>query len=259
MKKWKRIFLWASAFVIACVVYLWYFGVQTFCSWQTRRIGREIPIVKSVPVELQDLTVSKVKGEKLSFMGAEFEVPWNDVDEEKSRIVGNWVLINFRSGNSIILCVSQPGDFITSISKNAAIDPKLFAGIYGPEVLHSDYALTKAIFETTPSQVTLFTPTNRAAGLSSIILIKAIMPPTTDWAIYNIRSNDLKGFQLGDPVRRPKKMCLELYADDVEFEINISQNTSGPTPGITQAELNRIIQTAHKAAHPQSIFTVNPS
>jgi len=145
------------------------------------------------------------------------------------------------------------------MSKNQALDPRLFTAIYGSEVLSSDYALHKAIFETTPSQITLFTPANRAAGLSSVILIKAIMPPTTDWAIYNVRSNDFKGFQLGDPVRRPKKMCLELYADDVEFEINISQNTSGPTPGITQAEINRIIQTAHKAAHPQSIFTVNPS
>jgi hypothetical protein len=217
------------------------------------------PDCKQCSIELQDLSVSKAKGEKLSFMAAEFEVPWDDVDQEKSRIVGNWVLINFRSGNSIILCVSPPGGFLTSISKNEATDPRLFAAIYGPQVLRSDYALHKAIFETTPSQITLFTPTNRAAGLSSIILIKAIMPPTTDWAVYNIRSNDFKGFRLGDPVRRPKKTCLELYADDVEFEINISQNTSGPAPGITQAEINRMIQSVHKAAHPQSIFTVHPS
>jgi len=259
MRKWKRRLLWVSASVIACVVYLWLFGVQTFFALQTRKIGREIPIVKSIPVELQDLSVSEVKGEKISFMGAEFEVPWNDIDEEKSRIVGNWVLIVFRSGNSIILCVSKPGDFITSMSKNEATDPRLFAAIYGPEVLRSDYALNKAIFETTPSQITLFTPTNRAAELSSIILIKAIMPPTTDWAIYNIRSKDFKGFQLGNPVRRPKKMSLQLYADDVEFEINISQNTNGPNPAISQPDINRTIQTAHKAAHPQSIFKVNPS
>jgi len=259
MSKWTRRLLWLGALAVVSGAYLWFFGVQTFFALYARRIGRQIPIVKSVPVELQDLTVSSVQGERLSFLGAEFEVPWDDVDEAKTRIVGNWALINFRSGNSIILCVSPPDGFITSMSKSKTPDPKLFAAIYGPEVLRSDYALHKAIFETTPSQITLFTPANRAAGLSSVILIKAIMPPTTDWAIYNIRSKGFKGFQLGNPVRRPKKMCLELYADDVEFEINISQNTSEPTQGITQAELNRIIQTAHKAAHVQSIFTVNPS
>jgi hypothetical protein len=105
----------------------------------------------------------------------------------------------------------------------------------------------------------LFTPANRAAGLSSVILIKAVMPPTTDWAIYNIRSHDFTGFQLGDPVRRPKKMCVELYGNEVHFEINIEQNASLPGPGITQAEMNRIIQTAHKAPYAQSKITVSPS
>src|SRR5271156_3438703 len=129
MAKWKRRLLWTSAFVIACVVYLWFFGVQTFFALQARKIGRQIPIVKSIPVELKDLSVSTVKGEKLSFMGVEFEVPWSDVDEEKTRIVRNWALIYFRSGNSIILCVSPPDGFITSMSKDKTPDPKLFAAI----------------------------------------------------------------------------------------------------------------------------------
>jgi hypothetical protein len=258
--KWKRrILLWGSAFVIACVVYLWFFGVQTFFALRTRKWGRQIPIVNSVPVELHDLSVSKAKGEKLAFMGAEFEVPWDDVDKERTRIVGNWAVITFRSGTSIILCVSPPDGFISGMSKSKSPDPQLFAAIYGPEVLRSDYALHKAIFETTPSQITLFTPANRAAGLGSVLMIKGIMPSTTDWAIFSIQSKDVKGFQLGDPVRRPKKMCLELYADDAGFEINIEQNTSGLTPGITQGEINRIIQTTHKAAKKQSALTVNPS
>ena len=85
------------------------------------------------------------------------------------------------------------------------------------------------------------------------------MPPTTDWAIYNIRSKDFKGFQLGNPARHPKKMSLELYSDDVELEINITQSECRPTPAITQAEINRIIQTAHKTAHAQPILNVNPT
>jgi hypothetical protein len=196
MSKWTRRLLRLGAFVVLSGAYLWFFGVQTFFALYARRIGRQIPIVKSVPVELQDLTVSKVQGEKLSFLGAEFEVPWDDVDEQKTRIAGNWVGIQFRSGRAIILCVSPPKGFINGMSKDKTPDPKLFEGIYGSEVLRSDYALHKAIFETTPSQITLFTPANRAAGLSSVILIKAIMPPTTDWAIYNIRSKDFEGFQL---------------------------------------------------------------
>src|ERR1700730_3306150 len=140
MSKWKRRLLWVSAFVIVSVAYLWFFGVQSFLALQTRQIGRKIHIVKSVPVELQDLSVSNAKGEKLSFMGDEFEDPWNDVDEGRTRIAGNWVLITFRSGNAIVLSFWPPDGFITGISKNKAPDPALFTAIYGPEVLRSDYA-----------------------------------------------------------------------------------------------------------------------
>ena len=107
--------------------------------------------------------------------------------------------------------------------------------------------------------MSLFTPANRAAGLSSVILIKAIMPPTTDWAIYNVQSQNLRGFQLGDPVRRPKKMCLELYADDAHCEVNVEQNTTSNGSGTTQAELNRIIQTVRKVPSTDSNFAVTPS
>jgi hypothetical protein len=259
MSKWKRRLLWATGVLTVCVAYLWFFGTQTFFALWARNIGRKTPIVNSVPVNLNDVSVSQAKGEKLAFMGAEFEVPWDDVEQQKVRVVGNWLIVPFRSGNLIVLCVQPPDGFIADMTKSKTPDPELFREIYGPEVLRSDYALHKAIFETTPSQINLFTPANRAAGLGSVVFIKAIMPPTTDWAIYEIQSQAFRGFQLGDPIRRPKKICIELYANDAHFEINIEQNTTAPGPGITQAELNRIIQTVRKIPHKDASFTVIPS
>jgi hypothetical protein len=255
---WKRI-LSVSAIVVICgATYVWYFGAQTFFVLQSRKTGRQIPIVKSVPAELQNLSVSKAHGQKLSFMGVEFEVPWDDVNESKSRIVGTWAFIFFRSGKSIILCVGKPKSFMDGMFRDKVVSPELFTRLYGPDVLNTDYALKKAIFQTTPSDITLLTPSGKAAGLYSILIIKAIMPPTTDWAIYNIQTSGMKGFQLGDPIRRPKKMSLELDGDDIEIEINIDQAESGPTPAITQSELNRIIQSVHTNNNAQPILTVNP-
>lgn len=236
--------------------YLWLFGVQTYFALYSRKIGREIPIVNSVPVKLQDISVSKEQGERLSFNGITFEVPWNDVDETKSRVVGTWALIFFRSGNSILLCVTKPKDFMNDMFRDNIAKPELFTALYGPEVLDSDYALKKAIFETTPSKITLLMSAHNAAGFGSILLMKAIMPPTTDWAIYNINADVLKGFQLGDPERRPKKMSLELYANEAEFEVNINQVQSESVPAITQADINRIIQSSHTIPNAQPVLTV---
>ena len=258
MSRWKWILSVVAIVVIGGGTYVWYFGPQTFFALQTRKIGRQIPIVKSVPAKLQDLSVSKAPGQKLSFMGVEFEVPWDDVNESKSRIVGTWAFIFFRSGKSIILCVGKPKDFMNGMFRDKIASPELFTRLYGPDVLNTDYALKKAIFQTTPSDITLLTPSGKAAGLYSTLIIKAIMPPTTDWAIYNIQTTGMKGFQLGDPIRRPKKMSLELEGADIEIEINIDQAESGPTPAITQSELNRIIQSVHTNNNAQPILTVNP-
>lgn len=263
MSKWARRLLWGvaslSGFVTVLIIYAWFFGTQTFFALQTRRMARQMPIVKSVPVELQDLTVSTVKGKKLSFQGAEFEVPWDDIDEQKTRTVGNWAVIQFQSGRSILLCVGTSDMFLKGLSKDKTPDPEVFAKIYGPQVLKSDYALYDALYKTTPSQITLTTPSSRAAGLGVALMLKAIMPPTTDWAIFRVQSSGAKGFQLGNPARRPKKMCLELFTGDAEYEINITQDMAGATPPVTQAELNRIIQTVHKTGNAQSTLTVNPA
>jgi hypothetical protein len=117
---------------------LWFFGVQTFFALYTRKI--------------RDLRISQVPGETPNFSGVEFEVPWNDVDEKKSRVVGSWALIAFRSGSSIILCVTSPRDFMNDTFRNKIARPELFTGLYGPDVLQSDYTLKKAIFETTPAK-----------------------------------------------------------------------------------------------------------
>jgi hypothetical protein len=250
---------WIGAFVVTCAVYIWFFGPQTFFALQTRKIGRQIPIVKSTPVELEDLSVAQAKGEKLSFLEASFEVPWDDVVEEKTRIVGNCSLIRFHSGNSVVLCVGQPNEFMNDMFRDKNAEPGLFTRTYGKDVLRSDYTLMKAIYETTPSNINLFTPSSRAAGLASVMVIKALAPPTTDWAIYNVRSKDFWGFQLGNPARQPAKMCLQLYSDDIEFEISLEQEKNGPRPPISQADLNRIIQSAHKADHAQPNLKVYPA
>lgn len=259
MSKWSRSLPWIVASGVGLFAYVWFFGIQTLFAVETRYEGRKVPILNSVPVALEDLSISNAHGEKLSFYGAELEVPWKDVDEEKTRTVGNMLAIYFRSGDSILLCVSPADGFIKGLSREKNIDPQLFAQIYGPQVLRSDYALQKAIFETTPAQITPFTTRSRAAGLMSITIVKAIMPPTSDWGIYNIASNEFKGFQLGNPARHPRRMCLELYRDDAHFEIVIDQNIAGSNQAITQAELNRIIQTTHKTASAPSTFTMKPA
>lgn len=258
MSKRGRIVLAIAIAVVVLGGYVWLFGVQTFFAFWSRKAGRDVPIVNSYPVELKDLEISRAEGKTVSFKGVELEVPWTDIDETKSRVVGGWAVLAFQSGKSILLCVNSPKAFMNNLFRDNVAKPEVFTALYGRDVLQSDYTLTKAIFDTTPHQINLLTPSNRAAGLSSVLLIKAIMPPTTDWAIYDIKTKYFTGFQLGDPVRRPKKMCVELYGDSVDIEINFNQVQSASATSITQAEMNRIAQSAHTVSDARPTLAISP-
>jgi hypothetical protein len=248
MYKRSRVLLWLGAFVLLSFAYLWGFGVQTFFSLQTRKIARKAPVARNVPVELSDVSISRAPGRKLSYLGYEFEVPWEDLDKEKSKVTGNIAAIVFRSGNAILLFVVPPRDFIKSTEKNFQGYTEVIKRMYGENVLHSDYAFKRAIYESTPRKITLLTSRQDAVGLSMIILMKSVMAPMLDSEIYTIRSKDFQGFQLGNPLHRPRKMAVELYSNDVELEFNFIQKDSGPVAAITQAEINRIIQTTRKTS-----------
>ena len=247
MPKWVRIWVRFGAVVVLSGIYLSFFGVQTFFILKAHQMARKVPTVAILPVELTELDVSKASGKKLSYLGYEFEIPWEDIDEKESHIAGNEVLIPFHSGNSILLHVVPAQDLIKELPLDQRRSRELFQQLHGEEVLNSDYALRKAILETTPGRITLLTSREDARSLSMVLAIKAMMAPLRDSVIYSIRSNDFQGFQFGAPQRRPKKMAVELYADDGELEFDFSQKQEGPTPAIAQAEINRIIQTTRKA------------
>ena len=250
MAKWKRVLLWCGGFAVLLIAYAWSFGLQTACVWETRWLARKSPFVNNTPATLPDATISNEPGRKLSYLGYEFEAPWQDLDEGKSKIIRNLpvAVIAFHAHNSILLSVVPPRDFVDTISKATPTYPMIFRRMYGDQVLQSDYALLKAVYNATPRKITLFSSRQDAVGLSMILIVKAIIAPTADSEIYSIRSKDFQGFQLGNPSHRPARIEIKLFGEDVHLEFSIQQKANDVAPSITQAELNRIIQTVHKAS-----------
>src|SRR5260370_21578908 len=70
-----------------CAVYLWFFGFATMFAVEARYVGWKMPVVRRTPVELFDLSISQAPGKKLSYLGYEFELPW-DGYEEKTKQAG---------------------------------------------------------------------------------------------------------------------------------------------------------------------------
>jgi Na+-transporting methylmalonyl-CoA/oxaloacetate decarboxylase gamma subunit len=88
MSRLKRILIVMGIAVVVGGIYFWIFGVQTMSALMVRYTYRKIPQVSKVPVPLPDLSVSSVAHKHLSRLGYEFELPWDDVDEQKDKTVG---------------------------------------------------------------------------------------------------------------------------------------------------------------------------
>src|SRR5215472_5397336 len=154
MSRWKRGLMSFGIVVVACVTYAWLFGTQSFLVLEAHTVARKLPLVKRTPMELTDLSISQAPGMNLSYFGYEFEVPWIDIDREKTKIVGgNKAIIAFRSGNGLMVWSGPPHEFMNGLFEQLKIDQDTFRKVYGDEALQSDYNFQRLILETTPDKI----------------------------------------------------------------------------------------------------------
>lgn len=245
-KRQRRMMLWVNVALVAgfCV---WHFGVATLFVLETRYVGRKFPVVEKIPTELADLTISQAPGRKLSYFGYEFEVPWDDLNEGKTKQVGKVQLIEFRSGNAMLFSQMAPKEFVQTFLSSTKIDPDNLRRVCGEEALQSDYSLHRLILEARPGQITLLTRREDAVRNSMLLLMKGVLVPTGgESGIFRVRNEKFQGFQYGDPQSRPKSLDVEIFAEDGGLSFVFAQKDKGAGAAITQGEINRVIQTARK-------------
>lgn len=229
-----------------CLAYVWFFGVATMFALEAKYVAWKIPVVKETPVELPDQTIARGAGRKLAYFGYEFEVPW-EIDEAKSNQVGEMQLVAFPSGNTLLVSRIAPKEFVNDFLLTGKGDPASMKALYGDGVFESDYLLKERIFETTPDKVRLLTPRKEAVGNAMLLLIKGIMMPFgAETGIYRIRAGDFRGFQFGNPRSSARSIDLEIYNEDGGLGFIFTQRQNTSEPAITQAKINRVIQSLRK-------------
>ena len=250
---WKKAAVIGLPLVLIPVGFLWLYGTRTAMALHARWIGHMVPVVNFVPRELPDSTTISRRANSVSELGAQFDIPWSDIDPGASRSAANCTLTKFKSGRSMVLCSGPPDMFMAGAFKNQHLSRASLAAAYGDDALSSDYSLFSAIYSTTPSALNPFLPPIRAEGLQSGLVIKALTPPLGNSAIFYVHSPSMRGFQLGDPSVAPKKLAVLLCDENAEFELNFEQRDTQTGP-ITQANLNLIIQSLRREPtfRPQS-------
>lgn len=227
-----------ASFLACAVLFAVFYGPQSWASYEARRMLREEPRLAMVPQPVKDTAVNPEPGKSFSCFGYTFEVPWKDVD----RIDNGKTLerIVFKSGRVLLLFdPKEKTDRIKTLQGGSAL--------FGAEAMASNYNLENAILFMTPDKVSLRLSRNEAIRNTMFLMIKSTELKKEESALYSVQSRDLRGFQKGEP-SRDKVIFLELFDDqDREVEVLVAPDKQGRAK-ITQADVNRIIQTIHPAA-----------
>lgn len=246
MPKWARILIGFGIVAVVGGLYLWMFGVQTGMALMARYKFAPIPGIDKTPVALPDLSVSNIPHKKVSYSGYELELPWDDVDEQKNRTIGTIHVSYFQSGNIFWFSSFPPKNFVNELTKSAKFDPETLRQVFGEETIQSDYAFFRTMLAVTPRGIGPFTPRQRAVAGSMLLLIKAIAMPKADSGIFAIQAEGFQGFQFENPQSQPFKIVDDLYSSEGGIELMFGLKPAGSGPGISQAEINRVIQSIHK-------------
>jgi hypothetical protein len=77
----------------------------------------------------------------------------------------------------------------------------------------------------------------------------AALLPSAGTGIFNLQNQSYKGFQEGNPQVRQDGIEIHLFSDEGSIEMIFSQKNYRNPAGVTQPEINRIVQSLRKAPH----------
>ena len=223
---------------------------------------KALPIVRVVPTDLKDLSVSQAPGMKLSYLGYEFEVPWTDLDESQTKLYPSAktqktrVDLHFRSGLRLLVTALPSKEMIDGLSKDFKVSPQALERVFGRDTMESDYSFLKAVYEFTPDKMNHWDFRRGMMNRDEFLLIikSMVISSAAASGIFTIQGQNCMGFQQGNPQSRPHGIVVSLYSEKASVEMIFSQKDYRKSVGITQPEINRVVRSIH--AVPQPVATI---
>jgi hypothetical protein len=224
--------------------------------------AKKVPAVaRVVPAELKDHTVSQTPGTRLSYLGYQFEARWSDLDQSKTELYPRdkpdktAVVLTFRSGLRLRLTAFPNGEWKTLFTTDFKLSPQQFEQFVGHDGAKSDYVFLKSLYEFTPDKMHYWAwSSSTRAHDSMVLMLKSIAPAkAAESGIFDLQNGPFRGFQQGSPGARPDQLLVTLYSDDGNVEFTLWQKGYKNPAGVTQPEINRILQSVRKVRTPEVV------
>ena len=209
------------------------------------------PVARVVPVDLKDKSISETPGRQLSYFGYEFDIPWSDLDDTQTKLYPQdkpdktRVDLHFRSGLRVLVTAIPPQSWATELAADFNVPPQRVESSFGK----SDYSFVKNLYEFTPEKMNHWSLSDRVHNRDEfLLLVKSVaLPRSAETGIFNLHNQTYKGFQEGTAQARLHDITVHLFSDEGSIEMIFLQKDYQNPTGVSQPEINRIVQSLHKA------------
>jgi len=241
----SRVFLGVIGSIVFLLFAVYGWGLQTMVWWQYKGFSKKAPILKLTPRNPPMASLNTAQGMKLSYAGFEFEVPWADLDGQKSKFVKSIAVYAFNSGRVVEFFGPSQNhkDLLATAEESMADKHGNLRRLFGEEATKSNYIFHKTMLERTPEELKPWMNQREAYRVSLLLLLKGGSSVGGETGLFDVEKLGWKGFQFDDPDKKPKKVTLELYdSKDEHVEIMFFPG-KGEGAGITQSDVYRVLQT----------------
>jgi hypothetical protein len=223
------------------LAYVWFFGRATYLVWLVKQEVVKDPTLAAIPVPLLNVSISNAPGATLTNFGYQFEVPWQ---MKESKVGHTMAITQSESGRQVIVFFdpAEKRGFVKLMNDSLTARVEELAPVYGRGALRSDYDFDRAVVNASPSQLSYIFPGRKEIRAASLLMLKPIETVKAETGIYSFQTARLRGFQNGDPMRADSVLVKAFDSDDHQFEF-VFGNKSYPDAGLTQADINRVLQT----------------
>jgi hypothetical protein len=213
-----------------------------------KRQARNSPELWIVPTPLPNVPIERSEGLKFSYFGYEFEVPWNQLKQERK--LESMVILNFVNGGVVVFPdPSQKIGDLDAMKQEAAKKGRDVRNVFGDQATRSNYAMRSKILYLTPKDLSLFSSRQEMVTNSVLLLLKPVHAGIVKGGLYSFQTEWLRGFQEGSPAK--DLMTIIDGFDDQDHEVELWVGSEKGTNKPSQADINRILYSLR----PDAVFS----
>ena len=224
---------------VALGFYVLGFGLQTLVCEEVHRWAFSAPYLKAVPQPLPTTIASPVQQRDIQFYATDFAAPWKGTPKKTEGDALSEA--DFPSGPVVI--VFNPSGEPDIVGRIRGGDPQTvnrYQSIFGTDFFRDNYSLYEAVYSAAPNDVWPFTPRSKAIRINTLLIWKLRFGMNGARTIYSIQTENMRGFQLGDP-SRDKAIVVQLFDDQGGQYKMLFASKSGQPGTIPQADINCVI------------------